>query len=208
MGLRDAIRRRLHADSGSTRAATLLTRGEALLRAGGPAAELHRLGQRALRQLEAADALHNDEQLAQLAAAHLLSGDLAEAAKFARAAAEARPYDVDSRIIHGNVRLARHELTEAAHEFDAVIEEFGAERDAAAGRRAVILARGEGPHDELAASDDDWREAATLLAALWDICGLTGERVEALSQAHSETLMLIEDAVSRRPREEESDGTV
>ena len=208
MGLRDAIRRRLHADSDSARAATLLTRGEALLRAGGPAAELHRLGRRALGQLEAADDLHNEEQLAQFAAAYLLAGDLAEAAKLARAAAEAKPYDVDSRIIHGNVRLARNELTEAAHEFDAVIEEFGAERDAVAGRRAVIMARGEGPHDELAASEDDWREAATLLAALWDICGLTGERVEALSQANSETLMLIEDAVSRRTREERPDGIV
>ena len=207
MGLRDAIRRRFHADSGSAKAATLLARGEAVLRAGGPAAELHSLGREALGQLEAADALHNEEQVVQLAAANLLAGDLTQAVKLARAAAEARPYDVDSRIVHGNVRLARNELTEAAHEFDAIIEEFGAERDAAAGRRAVILARGEGPHDELPASADDWREAATLLAALWATCSLTDERVEALRQAHSETLVLIEDAISRR-REEDPDGTL
>ena len=166
------------------------------------------MGRRALGRLEAADAIHNEAALAHLAAANLLVGNLTEAIKVARAAANARPYDVDSRIIHGNVRLARNELTEAAHEFDAVIEEFGAERDAAAGRRAVILARGEGPHDEFPASQEDWREAATLLAALWDLCSLTDERVKALSEANPETLRLIEGAVSRRQREEESDGTV
>ena len=92
------------------------------------------------------------------------------------------------------MRLARNELLEAAHEFDAVIEEFGAEPDAANGRRATILARGEAPVDELAASDADWRDAARLLVGLWSAAGIAERRLAALGNADALTLALL-DAV-------------
>ena len=120
------------------------------------------------------------------------AGNLDAALRHARAAALARPYDVDSRLSLGNVRLARNELLEAAHEFDAVIEEFGAEPDAASGRRATILARGEAPVDELAASDADWRDAARLLVGLWSAAGIVERRLAALGGADALSLALLD----------------
>ena len=133
----------------------------------------------------------------------LFHGDLNAALESAYAAANARPYDVDSRIAHGTVRLARNELEHAAHEFDQVIEEFGAEPDAADGRRATILARGHAPLDDLAAFDEEWRAASTLLTTLWRLAGVADERMAALSSGHPDGLNLLQTALD----EEGRDGT-
>lgn len=172
-------------------AAALLDEAERLVRRGRGAAA-NAPARRALNLLAAVD--RADELDLRLGAAHCFAGDLDAALRHARAAALARPYDVDSRLSLGNVRLARNELLEAAHEFDAVIEEFGAEPDAANGRRATILARGEAPVDELAASDADWRDAARLLVGLWSAAGIAAQRMAALGGADTLTLALL-DAV-------------
>ena len=172
-------------------AAALLDEAERLVRAG-RGADANAPARRALDLL--ANVERADELDLRLGAAHCFAGDLDAALRHARAAALARPYDVDSRLSLGNVRLARDELLEAAHEFDAVIEEFGAEPDAANGRRATILARGEAPVDELAASDADWRDAARLLVGLWSAAGIAERRLAALSGADALSLALL-DAV-------------
>ena len=172
-------------------AAALLDEAERLVRAGRGAAA-NAPARRALDLLAAVE--RADELDLRLGAAHCFAGDLDAALRHARAAALARPYDVDSRLSLGNVRLARNELLEAAHEFDAVIEEFGAEPDAANGRRAAILARGEAPVDELAASDADWRDAARLLVGLWSAAGIAERRRAALGGADALSLALL-DAV-------------
>ncbi len=172
-------------------AAALLDEAERLVRAG-RGADANAPARRALDLLAAVE--RADELDLRLGAAHCFAGDLDPALRHARAAALARPYDVDSRLSLGNVRLARNELLEAAHEFDAVIEEFGAEPDAASGRRATILARGEAPVDELAASDADWRGAARLLVGLWSAAGIAERRRAALRDADALSLALL-DAV-------------
>ena len=128
-------------------------------------------------------------------------------------AADERPYDVDSRIVHGTVRLALNDLDHAEHEFDAVIEEFGAESDAADGRRATILARGFAPLDELPASDEEWESAAVLLTTLWRIAGVVDERLSALNKpdgAHPDGLSVIMQALAtgQAADSEAGDGTV
>ncbi len=208
MSLIDAVRRRFRVSRDDTEVVSLLGRAEAMLRSGGSPSQVRALAGEALVLLEAADGQHNDERLLRLAAAQLLAGNLEEAARFAGRCANARPYDVDSRIVHGNVCLARNELEAAAHEFDAVIEEFGADADAAAGRRAVILARGEGPYDELPAGVDDWRAAATLLVGLWAVSGQLEERRSALRSAQPDTLALLDGAAERIGVNRSSDGTV
>lgn len=169
-------------------AAALLDEAERLVRAG-RGASANAPARRALGVL--ADVGRADELDLRLGAAHCFAGELDAALRHARAAALDRPYDVDSRLALGNVRLARNELLEAAHEFDAVIEEFGAEPDAASGRRATILARGEAPVDELAASDADWRDAARLLIGLWSAAGITERRLAALRDGDAPTFALL-----------------
>ena len=178
----------------------LLARGEAELRDGGDPERIRAAGREALVRL--AHARAGGETSRRRGAAHLLAGNLDDAARHAFEAADRMPYDVDSRIALGNARLARGELDAAAHEFDEVIGEFGAEGEAAAGRRAAILARGHAPVDELPASDDDWREAARLLAGLWRVCGILDQRLAALGGAHPDTLALLRTAAGR----EGSDG--
>lgn len=137
-------------------------------------------------------------------------GDLDSALDSAYRAATERPYDVDSRIVHGTVRLARNELDHAAHEFDAVIEEFGAEPDAADGRRATILARGFAPLDDLPASHKEWESAAVLLTTLWRIADVVRERLDELSDAHPEGRSLIMQALENglTADSEAGDGSV
>ena len=126
----------------------------------------------------------------------LYLGDLDQALEPAYRAANARPYDVDSRIVHGTVRLARNDLDHAAHEFDQVIEEFGAEADAADGRRAVILARGFAPLDDIPASEREWEAAATLLTTLWRVCEIAGARYRGLASGHQDGRALIGRALT------------
>ena len=195
MGIASRLRRRLAgaSDAELSEAATLLAEAERQVRAG-RGAVAHPSAQQALELLQNAGPA--DELDLRLGAAHCFLGDLEAALRHARAAAMARPYDVDSRLSLGNVRLARGELAEAAHEFDAVIEEFGAESDAASGRRAAILARGDAPVDELAASEEDWRAAARLLVGLWSAAGIVEERLAALAAADRRTLGLLEAALT------------
>lgn len=175
----------------------LLQDGERLLRAGSDPDRIRSLGREALQHLVRAS--DGDQTERRRGHAHLLGGNLERALAHSRAAALAMPYDVDARIVLGCVRLARDELDEAAHEFDEVIGEFGAEGEAAAGRRAAILARGHAPVDELAADPADWREAATLLAALWQICGIADERMTALAAADPATAALLAAALGPEP---------
>lgn len=196
MGLVERLRRRM--GEGSREAAmlrdatVLLAEAERLVRAGCGAAA-NRPAREALALLERVN--RSDELDLRIGAAFCFGGDLEPALRRARGAALARPYDVDSRLSLGNVRLARNELDEAAHEFDAVIEEFGAEGEAASGRRAAILARGDAPVDELAASEADWREAARLLIGLWAAAGLVEQRLAALSGADAATRALLDAAL-------------
>lgn len=175
----------------------LLQDGERLLRAGSDPDRIRSLGREALQHLVRAGG--GDQTERRRGHAHLLCGSLERALVHSRAAALAMPYDVDARIVLGCVRLARNELDEAAHEFDEVIGEFGAEGEAAAGRRAAILARGHAPVDELAADPADWREAATLLAALWRICGVADQRMAALAEADPATAALLAAALGPEP---------
>ena len=195
MGIASRLRRRLAgaSDVRLSEAVALLAEAERHVRAGRGAAA-HPSARRALELLQNSGAA--DELDLRLGTAHCFLGDLEAALRHARAAAMARPYDVDSRLSLGNVRLARGELAEAAHEFDAVIEEFGAEPDAASGRRAAILARGDAPVDELAASDADWQAAGRLLIGLWSAAGISEQRLAALTAADRRTLTLLEAALT------------
>lgn len=196
MGLVEHLRRRMgegSRDAAALReAVALLAEAERLVRAGCGAAANGPAGD-ALALLEQVG--RSDELDLRLGAAFCFGGELDPALRHARGAALERPYDVDSRLSLGNVRLARNELAEAAHEFDAVIEEFGAEREAASGRRAAILAGGGAPVDELAASEADWRDAARLLIGLWAAGGLVAQRIAALSEGDAATLALLEAAL-------------
>lgn len=179
----------------SAREAEQLSRAEALLRAGAAVGEIRRWATGSTR--------HNEVERAWAA---VLLGDLDAALRYGYAAASERPYDVDSRIVHGTVRLARNELEHAAHEFEAVIEEFGAESDAMDGKRAVILAQGFAPLDELPASDDDWAAAARLLTTLWRLAECVDVRLASLEGGHADGLALITAALAdRRARDLESE---
>ncbi len=179
--------------------ASRLVEAERLMRAGGSTADIRRLAQGAVA-----------EGPVETAWKALFSGSLESALQSAYAAADERPYDVDSRIVHGTVRLALNDLDHAEHEFDAVIEEFGAEPDAADGRRATILARGFAPLDELPASDEEWESAAVLLTSLWRISGVVDERLKGLSDAHSDGVSVIMGALEagRATDLEGDDGAV
>ena len=176
-----------------------LSRAEALLRAGGSVAKI--------QQSAGLASVHNEVERAWLA---VFQGKLEEALQHGYAAASERPYDVDSRIVHGTVRLARHELEHADHEFEAVIEEFGAESDAMDGKRAVILAQGFAPLDELPATDDDWITAATLLTTLWRLARIVDARMADLGDGHADGLAIIRRALADgRARDLEfDDGSV
>lgn len=203
MGIAERLRERIGIGRGGgallQEAVALLDEAERLVRSG-RGADANAPARRALALLANVDGA--DELDLRLGAAHCFAGSLDAALRHARAAALARPYDVDSRLSLGNVRLARDELLEASHEFDAVIEEFGAEPDAASGRRAAILARGEAPVDELAASDADWRDAARLLVGLWSAAGIVERRLAALGGADRLTLALLNAVLSEQGRAE------
>ncbi len=166
-------------------AAEHLSRAEALLRAGAATGEIRR---------QAASANRHNE--AERAWAAILLGDLDAALRHGYAAANERPYDVDSRIVHGTVRLARNELEHAEHEFEAVIEEFGAESDAMDGKRAVVLAHGFAPLDELPATDADWSAAARLLTTLWRLAECVDVRLAGLEGGHADGLAIIRTALA------------
>lgn len=160
-----------------------------------------------IRQAAVRARVENDIQVAW---GSLFEGRLDRALEVAYACAVERAYDVDSRIVHGIVRLARHELDHAAHEFDAVIEEFGAESDAADGRRAVILARGFAPLDDIPAADVEWRAAATLLTTLWRLADVVESRLDTLQSGQPAGLALLQEAIeaARAAELEVHDGTV
>ena len=87
---------RLSVDGG---ASGRLAEAERLLRAGASV--------RAIRDAVRGAAASNDVEAAWLA---VFADDLEAALEVSYPAADARPYDVDSRIVHGVVRLARNEL--------------------------------------------------------------------------------------------------
>jgi hypothetical protein len=184
MSLLSRLRSRLSSESPDVGDEMPLAQAERLLRQGGAVDRIRRV---------AGHARANGR--VEQAWVALFAGDPAAALDFSYATATARPYDVDSRIVHGTVRLARNELAHAEHEFDAVIEEFGAESDAADGRRATILARGFAPLDELPASDEEWESAAMLLTTLWRILGVVDERLNGLEDAHPDGLSVIMQAL-------------
>ncbi len=127
-----------------------------------------------------ADGARDDPHLDLLEARALfLSGRAAEARAPAHRAATARPYDVESRMTHGLICLALDRLDEAAHEFEAVLEEFGGDPGAENGRRAVALARGRPPLDEHPLPDD-LAAAARLLLTCWRRAGAARARLDAL----------------------------
>lgn len=199
MSFLDRLPWRRSDDGVSEHGAEGLSNAEALLRAGGAAQEI--------RQQAGLGSRHNDVEEAWMS---IFLGDLDAALMHGYAAASERPYDVDSRIVHGTARLARNELAHADYEFDAVIEEFGAESDAMDGRRAVILAYGYAPLDELPATDDDWSAAATLLTTLWRLAGLADARMSGFEDGHPEGLAVIRRALADgRARDLEfDDGSV
>ncbi len=186
MRLLSQIRSQFASDSEPARRRSRFATAERLLRTGTAIADIR-------RAVDGVSA-HGDLELAWTSLFH---GDMETALAASHRAADTRPYDVDSRIIHGTVRLTRNELDHAAHEFDAVIEEFGTERDAADGRRAVILARGFAPLDELPASDADWQAAATLLTTLWRLAGVVDVRRHALNGVQEACLDIVRPALHR-----------
>lgn len=199
MSLLSRLRSRVGSGAEAEQRRKSLAAAERLLRAGGSVA--------AIRHAIAGIEGHHDVERAWIA---LLRGDLEAALDASYRAADSRPYDVDSRIVHGAVRLARNELDHAEHEFDAVIEEFGAEQDASDGRRAVILARGFAPLDELPASEADWESAATLLTTLWRLAGVADAWMDALNGGHDDGLAIVTRALDRGRKldAEPTDGTV
>ena len=199
MSLLGRLRSRLSSADREQPPASELADAERLMRLGGSVLDIRRI----------AETVVTDGPV-EAAWQSMFLGDLDSALDSAYRAATERPYDVDSRIVHGTVRLARNELDHAAHEFDAVIEEFGAEPDAADGRRATILARGFAPLDDLPASHEEWESAAVLLTTLWRIADVVRERLDELSDAHPEGRSLIMQALENglTADSEASDGSV
>lgn len=117
------------------------------------------------------------------------AGHPREALAPAHRAADRRPYDVDSRVTHGLICLALDRLTEAEHEFESVLEEFGGDPDAENGRRAVSLAKGKRPLDEHALPEDV-DDAAALLRRCWSRAGAVETRLAALREAGADTAVL------------------
>lgn len=199
MGLFDRLRSQVTARAREESSSVEIQQAERLLRAGASVADITREAQ----------AIGSDDMVSRAWRA-LLLGDLDSALEAAYTAAEERPYDVDSRIVHGTVRLARHELDHAEHEFEAVIEEFGADSDAADGRRATILARGHAPMDELPASTEEWEVAATLLTTLWRVGRVADERMATIEAGHPDgRSIIVRSLVQGQTADlEADDGTV
>lgn len=199
MGLFDRLRSQVTARDREESSSVEIQQAERLLRAGASVADITREAQ----------AIGSDDMVSRAWRA-LLLGDLDSALEAAYTAAEERPYDVDSRIVHGTVRLARHELDHAEHEFEAVIEEFGADSDAADGRRATILARGHAPMDELPASTEEWEVAATLLTTLWRVGRVADERMATIEAGHPDgRSIIVRSLVQGQTADlEADDGTV
>lgn len=199
MGLFDRFRSQVSVRTREESSVIEIEKAERLLRAGASVAVIRR----------EARAITSDHRVSR-AWRSLLLGDLDTALEAAYAAANERPYDVDSRIVHGTVRLARHELDHAEHEFEAVIEEFGAESDAADGRRATILARGHAPLDELPASTEEWDSAATLLTTLWRVAGVVEQRMAVIESGHRSGRSVVRQALAQGQAAdlEADDGTV
>ena len=160
-----------------------------------------------MKMLEAAaqagfcDQAHLDLRMAE---ALLLSGKPEEARAPARRAASARPYDVDSRIVHGQVRLALGELHEAAHEFESVLEEFGGDPDAKAGLLAVTLARGKWTVEGTETAED-YAKAGDMLIKAWDAADSIKIRIQALKAlppagGDPRVIEVVETAAKRRRR--------
>ena len=152
---------------------------------------------------------HENFQL-RLAQALLLQGRVQEALAPAYAAARARPYDVDSRVIHGRIRLALHEVEAARHEFASVLEEFGGDADANAGLRAAHLAAGELPlsTDEEVETGADRETGAEFLVASWELAGVVRERIDAAQAAAPDPglVLLLERTVLARQRRRQQSG--
>ena len=199
MGLFDRLRSQVTARDREESSSVEIQQAERLLRAGASVADITREAQ----------AIGSNDMVSRAWRA-LLLGDLDSALEAAYTAAEERPYDVDSRIVHGTVRLARHELDHAEHEFEAVIEEFGADSDAADGRRATILARGHAPMDELPASTEEWESAAALLTTLWRVGRVAEERMATIEAGHPDgRSIIVRSLVQGQTADlEADDGTV
>jgi len=189
MNLLDRIRYRLGLDRAAADRRSRIDTAERLMRSGASVADI----QQAVHGLPSP---HGEVRI-ESAWLSLIQGDLESALVASYGAAQSRPYDVDSRLVHGLVRLARDELEHAEHEFDAVIEEFGAEQEASDGRRAVMLARGFAPLDELPASESDWRSAAVLLTTLWRLSGTSGARLLALQDGHELGIAIVKQALEQ-----------
>lgn len=139
-----------------------------------------------------------------LAEALLLAGKPEQAREPAHRAASARPYDVDSRIVHGHVRLALGDLREAAHEFESVLEEFGGDPDAKAGQLAVALARGQWTVDG-DETTEDYTAAADVLLSTWDAADTVREHIKALKAlppagGDPRVVEVVEASAKRRAR--------
>lgn len=170
------------------RAEEALQAADRLERDAGPDRDRAAQAGAASEHLRAAQALgFGDTALLNLRRAQALLhlGRAEEALEPVYAAASARPYDVDSRVVHGAVRLALGNLMEAEHEYASVLEEFSGDPDALAGLRAVALARGELRDEEYLPSDEqvraeDLATAARCLIAAWTASGSVVRRLDAL----------------------------
>lgn len=152
----------------------------------------------AIDQAEAAGSQDRDRIALRRAEALFLLRRPGEALGPAHRAARARPYDVDSRIVHGLVRLALNQLREAVHEYESVLEEFGGDPDATIGRLAVALARGEGGVSGEESEEELGRAAALLMGAWWSAEAME-ERLAALEGvAPTEVVALLREAAGRR----------
>ncbi len=207
MGLRDRLRRSRATSRWIQEAEGRIEAAERALMAAAPMAQVRELAELArLALVEAREAGYGDESHLHLrtAQALFLLGRPHEALASAYDAAKARPYDVESRLTHGRVRLALGDVEAARHEFEAVLEEFGGDPEANAGLRASHLAAGRlplDPADEVEVGAD--REAgAEFLVATWEQAGAVREQIEALRRGAPDPglLSLLERVADRRER--------
>ncbi len=207
MNFIDRLKRSRQAARLVERAESLLADAERLDAAGSPNRAPDGPAQAAfdhLREAESCGYGDADHLNLRTAQALLLLGRAAQALPHAYDAASARPYDVDSRVVHGKIRLALDQLDEALHEYEAVLEEFAGDADALAGVRAVSLARGDIPITDAATHDertDDLQSAALLLVSAWDAAGVVEARIAALRGGivNVELIDVLTAAASRRP---------
>jgi tetratricopeptide (TPR) repeat protein len=207
MGLRDRLRRSRASSRLLLEAERLIEAGERAQAEAAPPAQVRQSAEAArLALLEAREAGYDDgaHLHLRLAQSLFLLGRPHEALAPAYDAAKARPYDVESRVTHGRVRLALGDAAQAMHEFESVLEEFGGDPEANAGLRAAHLALGElplDPADEVEIGAD--REAgAEFLISAWEQAGAVAEHLAALRQGTADPglLTLLERIVDRRDR--------